>query len=322
MADEQNHPAQLDGRVQCSPSEFEHAMARDRHGARDVTRDRHGARDVGRATVWCAVFGVVLAAGAATAHGLFEVARAATVEPGIAWLYPVITDGLALVAYVATSRLCRPHARAYAWSVVVLAAGLSGLAQAAYLAGGVATASPALRFGVGAWPAIAAALAAHLLFLLTHTGPPHVSTESLGLNANTGGPDRSPDWIGRPDGGVQIDHATAVQPGSVDHPAPGPAGPGGTAGPDAVDTDVQRGGLSRVLAPRVRAIVVAQMLARQAGALPSVRQLAGRAQVSHGTAATALQELREGGSRLRLVPGTTPGRPETDEQTDESGPEA
>ena len=42
---------------------------------------------------------------------------------------------------------------------VVLAAGLSGLAQAAYLAGGnTLDASSALRFGVGAWPAVAAAV--------------------------------------------------------------------------------------------------------------------------------------------------------------------
>ena len=44
--------------------------------------------------------GLLVAAGAiaATAHGLYEVAIAAQVPPAIAWLYPVITDGLALVA--------------------------------------------------------------------------------------------------------------------------------------------------------------------------------------------------------------------------------
>jgi hypothetical protein len=41
--------------------------------------------------------GLFVAAGAiaATAHGLYEVAIAAQVPPAIAWLYPVITDGLA-----------------------------------------------------------------------------------------------------------------------------------------------------------------------------------------------------------------------------------
>jgi hypothetical protein len=308
MSDQQNN--HLHDWAPHSPSEFEHVLARD-----------HGARDVGRATVWCAVFGVVVAAGAATAHGLFEVARAATVGASIAWLYPVITDGLALVAYVATSRLRRPHARAYAWSVVVLAAGLSGLAQAAYLAGGVATASPALRFGVGAWPAIAAALAAHLLFLLTHTGPSpalRASSQPRGLDTRSDALDRSPDRVGRLDDGVQVDHSEVGQPGTVDHRGESVQ----TDVPGPFEPDVQRGGLSQVLAPRVRAIAIAQMLARQAGALPSVRQLAGRAQVSHGTAATALQELREGGARLRLVPGTTAEPPTADEQTDESGPEA
>ena len=89
-----------------------------------------GRRVVRAAVVWLPGLAVALGAAAATAHGLFEVALAARVPAGIAWLYPLITDGLALVAYAATARL---HGRAarYAWAVVVLAAGLSGLAQAA-----------------------------------------------------------------------------------------------------------------------------------------------------------------------------------------------
>ncbi len=110
---------------------------------------------------------VVVAVGAvvATAHGCYEVAVASRVPEGIAPVYPVITDGLALVAYAATSRFTGA-ARRYAWSVVVVAAGLSGLAQATYLAGGVETAPAGLRFGVGAWPAVAAAIVAHLVYLL------------------------------------------------------------------------------------------------------------------------------------------------------------
>jgi hypothetical protein len=129
----------------------------------------------GRVTVWAAGFVVAAGAGAATAHGLFQVARAATVPAGIAWLYPLITDGLALVAYVATTRL-PGHGRVYARAVVVLAAAVSGIAQASYLAEGVATAAPELRFVIGAWPAIAAALVAHLLFLIGATHRPE--TES------------------------------------------------------------------------------------------------------------------------------------------------
>ena len=65
----------------------------------------------------------------------------------------------------ATARL-DGSARRYAWTVVVLAAGLSGLAQASFLAGGVERTDAVLRFGVGAWPAVAAAVVAHLLYLL------------------------------------------------------------------------------------------------------------------------------------------------------------
>ena len=102
------------------------------------------------------------------------------VPAGIAWLYPLITDGLALVAYAATARLRGPAAR-YAWSVVVLAAGLSGLAQAALLGSETTMDAPTvLRYGVGAWPAVAAAIVAHLLYLLaTHTADAPTSTAGV-----------------------------------------------------------------------------------------------------------------------------------------------
>jgi hypothetical protein len=126
----------------------------------------HRSPRAARATLWLPGLAVALGAAVATAHGLYEVALAAAVPVGIAWLYPLITDGLALVAYGATSRLTGPAAR-YAWTVVVSAAGLSGLAQAVYLASGATLdATPTLRFGIGAWPALAAAVAAHLLYLL------------------------------------------------------------------------------------------------------------------------------------------------------------
>jgi hypothetical protein len=112
---------------------------------------------------------LVVAVGAvvATAHGLFAVAVATGGMPeAIAWLYPLITDGLALVAYAASHQL--PSKRGYAWSVVVLAAGLSGLAQAVFLAGDGTTVQvpSALRFGMGFWPAIAGLIGGHLVWLL------------------------------------------------------------------------------------------------------------------------------------------------------------
>lgn len=117
------------------------------------------------AVVWLPALAVALGAVAATAHGLYEVAVAARVPWGVALLYPIITDGLALVSYAATRRLTG-SAVAYAWTVTIVAAGLSGLAQATYLASTALDASAELRFGVGAWPAVAAAVVAHLLYLL------------------------------------------------------------------------------------------------------------------------------------------------------------
>ncbi len=136
-----------------------------------MTTTSHQAGPAGRARwiVWVAGLMVALGAGVATAHGLYEVALAAGTPRALAWLYPLITDGLALVAYATTTRLAE-SGRRYAWTVVVIAAGLSGLTQASYLAGGVASAPPGLRFAIGAWPAVAAAVVAHLLFLLgNHT---------------------------------------------------------------------------------------------------------------------------------------------------------
>src|SRR4051812_21253131 len=105
-----------------------------------------GRRVVRAAVVWVPGVAVALGAAVATAHGLYEVALAARVPSRIAWLYPLITDGLALVAYAATARV-RGSATRYAWAVVVAAAGLSGLAQAAWLAAGGPVAAPGLRFG-------------------------------------------------------------------------------------------------------------------------------------------------------------------------------
>jgi hypothetical protein len=239
----------------------------------------------GAVLIWVAGLVVVLAAGAATAHGLYEVALASRAPAGIAWLYPLITDGLALVAYAATTRLGGPGRR-YAWTVVVLAAGLSGLAQATYLAGGVASASAGLRFGVGAWPAVAAAIAAHLLFLIgTHrpTGPTGARVDGPTVDTDSSAA------IGRAasNSAVQPLDAPAVQPALW----PSPAGPA----PD------RESGLRRVLSPRDRARTVAQLRHRESGALPSVRELAQLAEVSRGTAANALEALRQPSSALHVI---------------------
>lgn len=116
-------------------------------------------------------FAVAIGAAVLTAHGLYAVAVSSFVPPAIAWLYPLITDGLAMVAYAATHQLGTAGKR-YAWAVVLLAAALSAVAQAAFLAGGATFAvSPSLAFGVGAWPAIAAAIVAHLVYLLATPKP-------------------------------------------------------------------------------------------------------------------------------------------------------
>ncbi|ALE85840.1 hypothetical protein [Pseudonocardia sp. HH130629-09] len=275
----------------------------------------------GRAAVWLPGLAVALGAAVATAHGLFEVAVAARVPVGVAWIYPLITDGLALVAYAATARLAGSAAR-YAWSVVVVSAGLSGLAQAVYLASDAVTAggelevSAGLRFGVGAWPAVAAAVVAHLLYLLAENDtveqPEHHDrqapdgTAGSRVRATITVPPSGRTLAGRLD---EVGHGPAVPPAldgpvvpgpprPVSHPAPRPAvwpdgsGAGGTGGSGA--------------GAQERARTTAATHRQRHGALPTVRELQEMADVGRGTAARALQQLRDthtqAASGLHLVP--------------------
>jgi len=285
-------------------------------------------RRVVRAAIWLPGLAVAIGAAVATAHGLYEVAVAARVPAAIAWLYPLITDGLALVAYAATARLHGSAAR-YAWAVVVLAAGLSGLAQAMYLAsdpapvpagapvpvdgevaGPVFVASAVLRFGVGAWPAIAAAIVAHLLYLLATDDPaPRSVTESgppsaVGVQPPPYSPTVQPEHAAvqsvavQPAPGVQPVTAARVQrpievARSADRPALAPA---------PVEQPGVRSGASPA---RDRARASATRHAHRHGALPTVSELEAAAEVSRGTAAAALKDLRDQPTPLPLITSST-----------------
>jgi hypothetical protein len=243
-----------------------------------------------RAALWLPGLAVALGAAVATAHGLYEVALAAAVPAGIAWLYPLITDGLALVAYGATARLTGSAAR-YAWAVVVTAAGLSGLAQAVYLASGATLdASPTLRFGIGAWPAVAAAIAAHLLYLLSADGPTELSIQSEPVRvtgqASMEAPDERIQQIPSNRSTVQAPLTEALD--ATARPTPTPP-----SCPTPPSTDPVVLSTSPVATPaRARAHAVALRHAARHGSLPTVSALAAAADVSRGTAATALKQLR------------------------------
>lgn len=154
---------------------------------------------------------VAVGAGVATAEGLYSVARMSGRPPLIAGLYPLITDGLAIVAYGLVPHLSG-RARWYAAGSVVLAAGLSGLAQAMQMVNGPSAVPPVpVRFGIGAWPAVAVLLAAHLWWLAVRTpGPDHDV------------PDRtSPDQTDRPSTPATVTAAAADRAATpaVDHSA-------------------------------------------------------------------------------------------------------
>ena len=212
---------------------------------------------------------VGVGAAVATAHGVYEVAGACGVPAAVAALYPLITDGLALVGYACALRLPRGHRR-WAWAVVIAAAGLSGVAQATFLSGGLEQPPGWLRFGVGAWPAIAAALVAHLLFLMaTSNGmadvhPPKSSLEDLVQSPSN-----------PLDDGNSKDGLSGRAANSASRPTPGP-----------------------MPAPaKERALHVARELCAYGDPLPTVNELAAAAGVARGTAATALRELRSHAGR-------------------------
>jgi hypothetical protein len=229
--------------------------------------------------VWAAGLTVALGAAIATAHGLYEVVRAAGAPTPIAGLYPLITDGLALVAYAATARL-NDAGRAYAWTIVVLAAGLSGLAQASFLAGGVHTAPAWLRFGIGAWPATAAAIVAHLLYLLgAHQTRTLVYSEQLdGSNAGL-------------DAAVQADESASNDAGDEQHAV-------------TASGDVVRPTATRSSGPaRERARAAAHDYHARNRHLPTVSQLMKLAQVARGTEPRS-RNSAPNGQRCRSSPPT------------------
>lgn len=278
-----------------------------------------------RLVLWLPGLLVALGAAAATAHGLYEVARATNTPPLIAGLYPVITDGLALVAYAATPRL-DGRGRRYAWTVVVLAAGLSGIAQAAYLAGASGHAPTPLRVVIGAWPAIAAAIVAHLLFLIGHADHHH-TTEPAQPEPSTTTAD-GPATVVQPSAvqpnvrpepvqdivqsSVQSDVQAAVYPER--DPLASVAASAEETAPVAAVADRERtpvnDGPDR--SAKARASAAARGFRERHGQLPTVTKLTDLADVSRGTAGEALKPLRQHETPLHLITNQAPEPSATD----------
>ena len=251
----------------------------------------HRSRRAARATLWLPGLAVALGAAAATAHGLYQVALAAAVPAGIAWLYPLITDGLALVAYSATNQLTGSAAR-YAWAVVITAAGLSGLAQARL---------PRLRGHPQRFPDPA----------VRHRGMARRRRRHRSSSAAPAGrprPDRATHVNSHPlsricppsmrsDTRVRRD---LVQPSNRPTPVIQESGyarasksGNRVASKSTVHRPEARSASMSMTPARARAHAAALRHAERHGALPTVSVLAAAADVSRGTAATVLKPLRE-----------------------------
>jgi hypothetical protein len=263
-----------------------------------------------RRSLVCLVALVVAASVAATAHGLYAVAVTSGVPRQVAVLYPLITDGLALVAYWATKQL---DSARYPWLVIVVAAGLSGLAQAVNLAG-LGESPTWLRFGVGYWPAVAVLFAAHLLWLVgrpragskeERNGEADEGREGRGAAGVPGGaagtgreqgqdgdgsvPAGEPAGDRRGEGRPLVPQValTATDAGGSDSPVPGPSAPGLAALADS-------NGNGHGVTLKAQAEREALAYLERHGVLPSENVLAGLAGCSRGTARNALTPLKKG----------------------------
>jgi hypothetical protein len=172
---------------------------------------------------------------------------------------------------------------------VVIAAGLSGLAQAVYLASGATLdASPTLRFGIGAWPALAAAVAAHLLYLLAvpNSAQPHTSEAEVADPFSTQASVAYVQQVSSNRPAVESGLADELDATGRPSPTRVPRPTAASMGPDVMPTS------TAATPARARARVAALRHATRHGSLPTVSALATAADVSRGTAATVLKSLR------------------------------
>ena len=164
------------------------------------------------------------------------------------------------------------------------AAGLSGAAQAAHLAGGgVEAASPAVRFGIGAAPAVAAAAVAHLLHLIRSAARVTPDTAWSLVQAE---PVRPPELV------QEGQRRTAPTLDAISDRL----GSAGTTGACRPAVTVAASRTSRARPPR-----------SARGSLPTTTELARLSGASRGTAGTVLKGLRT--STTRTAPTKTSVQP-------------
>jgi hypothetical protein len=237
--------------------------------------------DLWRRVTWIAGLLVATAGAVATAHGLYEVAVACGQPPAVAALYPIMTDGLALVAYAASTQL-RGWPLRYAWACIIVAASLSGVVQAIQLAGGLAHVPPVgVRAAIGAWVAVSFLLSVHLTWLVKHAEDETRAHDRL--VAPVAAPALAPAV-------VSASVSAAVSPET-----PPPASPGRVSPPTS--------GISA----RAHAAELARGCYRELGAWPTIASLAQQANVTRSTAGRALTDAKQAhGQAAHTSNGRTP----------------
>ncbi|WP_336992437.1 DUF2637 domain-containing protein [Leucobacter sp. VD1] len=134
-----------------------------------------GARRGGRLAVVTAVAGTVLIAGGAfwlSFTALADLARRSGIEAGQAWAWPLIVDGIIVVATVAVVALAGTRTAWYPWMLLICGAGLSVTANGVHaIVAADADVPPVLAASVAAVPPLVLLAITHLTVILTRHQP-------------------------------------------------------------------------------------------------------------------------------------------------------
>lgn len=128
-------------------------------------------RPRGRLAVWTAVSGTVFIAAAAfwlSFTALADLARRSGVDEGQAWAWPLIVDGIIVVATVSVVALAGQHAAWYPWLLLMAGAAVSVAANAIHaVVAADADVSSGLAGSVAAVPPLVLLAITHLTVVLT-----------------------------------------------------------------------------------------------------------------------------------------------------------
>ncbi|MGO2719493.1 MULTISPECIES: helix-turn-helix domain-containing protein [Micrococcales] len=171
-----------------------------------------------RWAVVAAASGTVLIGGGAfwlSFTALADLAVRSGIDAGLAWIWPLLVDGLLVVATVAAVALDGHRSAWYPWALLIAGAGMSVTANAAHAIVAATASVPALLAAVvAAVPPLVLLASTHLTVVLTR------STKTRAIKSPAGLPVTGPALTGTVSTG-RTGHADPAQPPKLpEHPEP------------------------------------------------------------------------------------------------------